>query len=134
MATYDQTHRVCPLLFLTVIVSKGQGAAIAEMIKKAGAYSVYFVSGKGTAPNDMYAILGTGTLKKDVLCSVIRENAWFDLKIALQERFAISPLSKGLAFITRLDSVAGVSTYKMLSNTMDEEGRKKQKKRRKTHE
>lgn len=73
---YDQNHRIVPLLFVTVIVGKGQGEAIANLMKKGGAYGVYFVHGQGTAPNDIYAILGSGTLDKDVLVTVLREDAW----------------------------------------------------------
>lgn len=114
---YDQNHRIVPLLFVTVIVGKGQGEAIANLMKKGGAYGVYFVHGQGTAPNDIYAILGSGTLDKDVLVTVLREDAWPELKEHLEERFALSELSAGVAFAVRLDSLAGVSIYKMLSNT-----------------
>lgn len=114
---YDQTHRLTPLYFLVSVVAKGQGEAISTLIKNAGVYATFFLHGNGTAPNEFYEILGAGTLHKDVVISIVRMDAWPTLRTALSERFSLSPLSAGIAFITPLDSVAGVSIYKMLSNS-----------------
>ncbi|MDY2913304.1 MAG: hypothetical protein SPI58_02195 [Candidatus Enteromonas sp.] len=114
---YDQTHRLTPLYFFVSVVAKGQGESISAFVKSAGAYAVYFLHGNGTAPNEFYEILGGGTLHKDVLISVIAKDSWPDLKEKLKERFALSNLSSGIAFVSPLDSVAGVSIYKMLSNS-----------------
>ena len=132
---YDQSHRIASLVFVLVVVSKGQGPSIETLLKKAGAYAVYSLHAKGTAPNDFYAVLGSGSLDKDVEISVIREDAWPGIKGVLQDRFSVSPLSAGLAFTVKLDSLAGVSIYKMLSNTRRfEHPVDSKKKRRKTRE
>jgi hypothetical protein len=115
---YDQSHRVSPLLLVFTIVNAGQGEAIANIYKKAEAYAAYFLNGKGTAPNNLYAVLGSaGALKKDVILGVIKTDRWESLRQAIDARFAVSKLAKGVSFTVPLDSVAGVSIYKMLSNT-----------------
>lgn len=132
---YDQSHRIAPLVFVMVVVSKGQGSSVETLLKKAGAYGVYSLHAKGTAPNDFYAVLGSGSLDKDVEISVIREDAWPGIKGVLQDRFSVSPLSAGIAFTVPLDSLAGVSIYKMLSNTRRfEHPVDSKKKRRKSRE
>ena len=37
---YDQSHRIASLVFVLVVVSKGQGSSIETLLKKAGAYAV----------------------------------------------------------------------------------------------
>lgn len=115
---YDQSHRLSPLLMVVTVVNAGQGEAIANIYKKQEAYAAYFLNGKGTAPNKVYAIMGSaGALKKDVIIAVIKTDCWADLRKAIDARFAVSKLAKGVSFTVPLDAVAGVSIYKMLSNT-----------------
>ncbi len=115
---YDQSHRLSPLLMVVTVVNAGQGEAIANIYKKQEAYAAYFLNGKGTAPNKVYAIMGSaGALKKDVIIAVIKTDRWADLRKAIDARFAVSKLAKGVSFTVPLDAVAGVSIYKMLSNT-----------------
>ena len=55
--------------------------------------------------------------KKDVVFSLIREDRWPKYKEAISERFSVSKMAKGISYAIPLDSVAGVSIYKMLTNT-----------------
>lgn len=114
---YEKTHRLRSLLLVVTIVGKGQGDAIVALANKYESNISFSVRGKGTAPNNFYAILGSGSLKKDVIFSVMKELTYEGFAKELKARFAVSPMAKGISFCVKLDSVAGVSVYKMLSNS-----------------
>jgi hypothetical protein len=112
---YEKTHRLRQLLFVTTIVDAEQGDAIIQINYDNEAAICLQMRGKGTAPKDV-ALLN-GTSKKDVIFSILRADKWGSYKAQLENRFAVSKAAKGIAYATPLDSVAGVSIYKMLSNT-----------------
>lgn len=113
---YDKTHSISPLLLAVTIVGKGQGDAIIALANKYECNFCFLSRGKGTAPNNFYAILGNSSLKKDVVFSIIKKSAFEGFSKELAARFAISPIAKGICFTIPMDAIAGVSVYKMLSN------------------
>ena len=114
---YEKTHKLRHLLFVFTIVGSGQGKAIVDLNVEHEAAIAINCGGKGTAPSNIYSVFGVGELKKDVIISVMRADKWPSYKQKLSERFAVSKLAKGLAFNIPIDSVAGISIYKMLTNT-----------------
>ena len=114
---YEKTHRLKSLLLVVTIVGQGQGEAIISIANKYECNLSFLTRGKGTAPNNFYALLGSGSLKKEVVFSVIKEATYEGFAKELEARFAISEMAKGISFCIPIDSVAGVSVYKMLSNT-----------------
>lgn len=115
---YEKTHRLKSLVAVVTIVGKGQGEAIASLAAKYESNISFTVGGKGTAPNNLYALLGSsGSLKKDVVLSVMKEQSYDGFKQEIAARFKVSSMAKGISFCVPLDAVAGVSIYKMLSNT-----------------
>lgn len=127
---YEKTHRLRSLLLVVTIVGKGQGQSVVTLANKYESNISFVVGGRGTAPNNFYAILGHATLKKDVVFSIIKEMSYDGFAEELNARFHVSEMAKGVSFCIKLDSVAGVSVYKMLSNTRYFEKSKKQKKGR----
>lgn len=113
---YDQTHRLRQLLFVTTIVSAGQEEYITQLNTANEAALCCMCYGKGTVSAELASILAL-PLKKSVVFSVLRADRWPSYRDALTERFSISKMSKGIAYAIPLDSVAGISIYKMLSNT-----------------
>ena len=128
---YEQTHRLRPLLFVTTIVSTGQADSIVQLNYEFDCAMCFVCRGKGTAPSE--SLLASSA--KDVVFSILRADQWANYKTKLEGRFSISKMAKGIAYATPLDSVAGVSIYKMLSNTrlfekpISADGEKKGKKR-----
>ena len=114
---YEQTHRLRPLLFVTTIVPDGQADSIVQLNYDHEAAMCFVCHGKGTAPAELLQVLAIGISKKDVVFSVLRADHWASYKKQLASRFAVSKMAKGIAYVTPLDSVAGISIYKMLSNT-----------------
>ena len=113
---YDQSHRLRPLLLVTTIVPNGQGQSIVDLNYKSEAAIAVISIGKGTVPPEMKTVL-MPTERRDVVFSILREDRWASYKEALTARFSVSKMSKGVAWCVPIDAVAGVSIYKMLSNT-----------------
>ncbi|HAS56075.1 MAG TPA: hypothetical protein DEF61_04190 [Firmicutes bacterium] len=114
---YEKTHKLQRLLFVTVVVRDGQRDAINAILFDNEAFFCASFHGRGTAPSTIIEVMGIGELKKDVIMSVVKEERWPLLKKDLEKRFGVSSLSKGIAYVCPVDSVMGVSIYKMLSNT-----------------
>ena len=112
---YEETHRLHPLLFVTVVVPEGQAEFVIQTSYAHDAALCCVCRGQGTAPVEIALI--NGTTKKDVVFTIIRADKWPFYKQAISERFAVSKIAKGIAYAIPLDAVAGVSIYKMLSNT-----------------
>lgn len=111
---YEQTHRIRQLLFVTTIVGDGQADAIVAINNKYEVAMCCVCNGVGTAPRRETLFEGG---KKNVVFSIMRAEKWVSYKLEIQQRFAVSKMARGLCFATPLDSVAGISIYKMLSNT-----------------
>ncbi len=113
---YESTHRLRPLYMVTTIVPDGQSQAIIELNNKHEAAICLTSIGHGTLPSELHTML-MPTEKRDVIFSIMRADQWPSYKEKLAARFSVSRLSKGIAYCVPIDSVAGVSIYKMLSNT-----------------
>lgn len=111
---YEQTHRLRQLLLVATIVEEGQAQSIIALNNENEVAICFTCYARGTAPSEVLSLIGG---KKDVVFSVMRADKWPIYKAQLKERFSVSKLSKGIAFCVPIDSVAGVSIYKMLSNT-----------------
>ena len=118
---YEENHKLHRLLFVTVVVRDGQRDAISEILFNNEAFICTCFHGRGTATSAMIEVMGIGELKKDVIISIVKEDRWPILKSELEARFGISALSKGIAYCCPIESVLGVSIYKMLSNTQFQE-------------
>lgn len=113
---YESTHALDPLYFLVAIIPNGQASAIVDLVIKAEAAACFVCHGKGTATRDIYEVLGMGESHKQIVLSLIKETNWTKLRAAFVTRFAISDWSKGVAYVIKIDSLCGVSAYKMLTN------------------
>ena len=118
---YEQSHQIQPLKLVVIIVPEGQESAIIDILNGLE-ISVAFISrAKGTATSDFYDVMGIGESSKQVVISLVKESLWPQLKEKLAVRFSVSAWSKGIAFMTSLTALSGVSAYKMLTNTRFDE-------------
>ncbi len=113
---YDQSHRLRPLLLVTTIVPHGQDQTIIELNNQLEAAVCLTSLGKGTLPPELKTVL-MPTEKRDIIFSIMREDRWPFYREQLNARFSVSKMSKGIAWTVPIDAVAGVSIYKMLTNT-----------------
>ncbi len=121
---YDSSHRIYPLQLLMVVVGAGQASSVVRLLYENEAYMCCVCKGRGTSQGDVYDVFGIGDLKKDIIFTVIKEDRWPVIKKALGERFKVSFASRGIAAISPLEALAGVSIYKMLGNVRYDEAKK----------
>ena len=114
---YEANHRIRPLLLVTTIVNQGQGDAVAAIAHQNEAFFTIIHHGRGTAPRDFYAFSPSAVPKKEIVFTVLRADKWPVFRGQLKERFSVSAIAKGMSFAIPIDALAGVSIYKMLSNT-----------------
>ena len=131
---YDKTHRLHKLLLVCVVVNEGQEDAIAQLCYQNEAYACFMTRGRGTALNTWMEVTGIGELRKVIVFSIIRDDTWNLLRKSIEQRFAVSKISKGIAFCVNLTSVMSISVYKMLGNirifenAVEDDEKKKKKK------
>ena len=113
---YDKSHRLHRLYLAVTVVTDGQAQAIINLVKRADSALSCVMYGTGTAPSAVYRMFAMSDPKKNVVFSVIRQDQWPAFKKSLEERFGVSPAAKGIAFAMPIDSVFGVSVYKMLAD------------------
>ena len=113
---YEQTHRLRPLLLVTTIVPEGQSGYVIQLSNENEAAICCVCHGKGTISAEMALALSL-PMKKEVVFSLIRADRWGAYKAQLAQRFSVSKMAKGIAYAIPVDSVAGISIYKMLTNT-----------------
>ena len=114
---YERTHRLHRLLLVVTVVNQGQGQAVINLIHKAEGNVCLVCLGYGTATKEFISSsTAKAEFKKDVVISILREDCWPKYKAEIAERFRVSKMSKGIAYCSPIDSVAGVSIYKMLAN------------------
>lgn len=105
-----------PLGFMMTVVNSGLASSIVNILNKHECATSFIVHGQGTYTSDFYSVLGVGDEQKDVICSFVRLSQWDSLKTELWARFKTSRLSSGIAWVAPLTRLAGLSTYKYLTN------------------
>lgn len=106
------------LYLYTVIVPRGQGEYILRAFK-ANRTSVQFLQyGEGTASNAIRGILGIEDTKKDIIYSIVREDAISEIKKEIDVYFVASKKNRGIAYTIALTSIVGVKMYKFLTQTV----------------
>lgn len=111
---FDKENKIDKLSLIIVIVNKGQGVSIENILLKNKCSATFTFHGVGTASKETYL----NTLvenKKSVVIGVIKDEEYENIKENLLKRFEISKYAKGVAFKIPMKSVGGVSVYKYLS-------------------
>jgi len=106
------------LCLYMIIVPRGQADNITRILKLNKSSAQFIKYGEGTAINAIREILGVENNEKDIIYSVVREDAVPDIKKELDVYFLASKNNRGIAFTIRLTSVMGVKVYKFLTQTV----------------
>ena len=130
---YESNHRLRSLVLTVTIVNHGQGEAVSSLLKENEAYFTFIHQGRGTAPSEFYAFSSSAIPRKDVVFGILRTDKWAVYRSHIKERFGVSEMARGVAFAIPIDAVAGVSIYKMLSNTRTFEAPISKSKKEKHH-
>lgn len=115
---FEKRSDLKKLLLYTIIVPKGQADNICHILKANKSSAQFIKIGEGTANSRVRDILGLDDTKKDIVYSLIREDAVPDLKKELDAYFAASKRNRGIAYTIDLTSFMGVKLYKFFSQTV----------------
>lgn len=112
----NQKVRTNKLELLITVVPKGKAESFQDMLQAYEANLQMAIRGLGTAKDQILTLLGTDSLKKGVIFSVIKEERVQDALAALEERFTRLTDGKGVAFTIPMTSVIGVASFGFLAN------------------
>ena len=118
-APFEKRDDLKKIVLYTIIVNYGQGDNIVRILKNNHNSSAQFVSvGEGTATKQILDILSIEDNRKEIVYSLVREDAIPDIKRELEAYFAASKRNAGIAYTLDLNAVVGVKVYKFLTQTV----------------
>lgn len=115
---FETRSDIKKLVLYTVIVPRGQGENIIRIFKANKSSAQFVQYGEGTASNAIRDILGSEDTKKDIVYSLVREDAVPDIKKELDVYFIASKRNRGIAYTISLTSIVGVKLYKFFTQTV----------------
>ena len=115
---FEKRKDLKKLVFYTIIVNYGQGDNIIRILKNNNSSSQYIKVGEGTASKQILDILNIEDNRKEIVYSLVSQEAVYDIKRELEAYFAASKRNKGIAFTLDLSTVVGVKVYKFLTQTV----------------
>ena len=118
-SSFESENKIEKLKILIIIVNRNQGQFFVNRFLENGLSAVFEVYGKGTAPKEIYELVGLSDSKKDLVLCLIKDSDLEKYKCIIYERFAFSRTSKGIAFTIKVSSMAGVVMYKFLTNNRE---------------
>lgn len=107
------------LSLLTVICNHGFSDVYIEFLQSLEVNLQLTILGNGTVTDEIKNILGFNEIKKDVVFAIIKNERLDEAFNYIETRFKLSPKHRGIAFSIKLNSLVGVSVYKILSNTVE---------------
>lgn len=119
---YEKTNKVEKLKLLCVIVNRNQGQFFVDSFLDQNVGAAFDVYGKGTAPREIYDIIGMSDNKKELVLALIKESDLEKVLKIIKTRFSVSKAAKGVAFTIPVNSMAGVVMYKFLTNNRERKG------------
>ena len=115
---FENRPDVKKLVLYTIIVPRGQGENIVKILKSNKSSLQFLLIGEGTATNSIRDILNIEDTKKDIVYSLVREDAVEDIKREIDVFFIASKRNKGIAYTIPLTSIIGVKMYKFITQTV----------------
>lgn len=99
-----------------IIVKKGHGVAITNLLFEHGVAMSLFLYAEGAREKYVADILGGEERKIELIFTIMNEKKMKDIKAALNQRFLISKDSSGAMVVFDIKSMAGVLAYKYLAD------------------
>ena len=115
---FEKRDDIKKLVLYTVIVPRGQGENIMRIFKANKSSAQFLQYGEGTASNAIREIIGAEDTKKDIVYSIVREDAVVDIKREIDVYFVASKHNKGIAYTISLNTIVGVKLYKFFTQTV----------------
>ncbi len=108
------------LKLLITVVNRVKSEYYADLIQSFGVNMQLFVSALGTAKTQALEYLGLNDDRKSVMIGAVRADRADEILSALDERFKTIKNGKGIAFTIPMSSVIGVSAYRFLADSRED--------------
>jgi hypothetical protein len=108
------------LKLLITVVNRVKSEYYADLIQSFGVNMQLFVSAQGTAKTQALEYLGLNDDRKSVMIGAVRADRADEILSALDERFKTIKNGKGIAFTIPMSSVIGVSAYRFLADSRED--------------
>ena len=115
---FEKRPDIQKLVLYTIIVNYGQGDNILRILKNNKSSAQFVRMGEGTASKQVLDILNIEDNRKEIVYSLVSEEAVPDIKRELEAYFAISKRNAGIAYTMPLSTIVGVKIYKFLTQTV----------------
>ena len=115
---FEKRKDIQKLSIFVTIVGTGLAETITKLFKNYGASAQFIQRGEGTATKQIREIFGIEDTSKDIIISIIKQSSIQDIKTELEAFFAANKKNRGIGFSIPMTSVAGVTVYKFLTNTL----------------
>lgn len=113
---YEERSDLKKLSLYVTIVNHGQSGPIMKIFQNAGANAQFIQLGHGTAGRQVLDILGISDNRKEIVLSIIKQEALSEVKKELEAFFMINKRNKGVGFSIAMTSIIGVKVYQFLAN------------------
>ncbi len=113
---FEKREKVYPLSVVFTIVNREQSKFYIDAYSEIGASMSMILYSYSMPPEQYRNILGSDSTKKEIILTFCREEKVKEVLRIAKERFAISPMAKGIAFSCPIDAVSGIAVYKFLAD------------------
>lgn len=114
-ACAEKQNLTVHLKLLAVIVDRGKGQGVVELMKKEGVLFHTIMLGRGTARKAVLNYLGLGETEKDVVISTIRADGGLHVLRKLMKAMRLDAPGRGIAFTVPISSVGGAKSLSYLT-------------------
>ena len=115
---FDQLHQVKKLSLVITIVDAGKGDLLMYEMSKVNISTQFIQRGEGTASKNLYDILGVTDNRKEIIYSLVQTDYVPTVMKTLDNLFKQSQRRPGIAFSISLSSIAGITAYRFISETI----------------
>lgn len=115
---FEDRSDIKKLVLYTIIVNYGQGDNILRILKNNKSSAQFVRVGEGTATRQVLDILNIEDNRKEIIHSIVSEEAVPEIKRELEAYFAISKRNTGIAYTMPLTTIVGVKMYKFFTQTV----------------
>lgn len=98
---------------LITIVERGKSRKVVKKMKELGFINHQTLLGKGTAPKEIFDILGV-TIEKDIIISVVEKNKVNQIYEMFNKELKFNKPGRGISVSIPISSVVGISTLNEL--------------------
>ncbi len=115
---FEERLDIKKLLLYTIIVPRGQSDNIARLLKTNKSSAQFFQIGEGTASSRIREILDIDDTDKDIIYTIVSEEAAKEIKKELDVFFLVNKKNRGIAYTIPLTTLMGVKMYKFFTQTV----------------